>query len=161
MSSEIQTAEVTDRHSKYMLIGIFFFSMKFAVSAGMSVTEGTLNRYLDYLEIALAIAGVAFIVPICVWKLIRLRGLPTSKRILYFAPDSFTVDAIKRSQQFSWKIVFFLLIMLEIVSRETQQFPTVFYIQITISVMLGMFAASFLYISRDTDETENEIDHDA
>lgn len=156
-----QTAEVAERHSRLLLLGVLLLAFKYAASAGMSVSGGVVHQSLDYIELALALAAIGLIIPVCLWKLVKLRALPASKRILYFAPDSFAVEAINRAQRISWASVFFLLIILEIVSDKGTRLPGVFYLQISLSVMLGVFAGAFFAIYRESvepDEPEGTAD---
>lgn len=150
-----QTAEVAERHSRLLLLGVLFLALKYAASASMSVSSGALHQSLDYIELALALAGVGLIIPVCIWKLVKLRAMPTSKRILYFAPDSFAVDAINRAQRISWASLFITLIILEIISDKQTRLPAVFYLQVSLAVMLGVFAGAFFSIYREHEETED------
>lgn len=153
-----QTAEVAERHSRLLLLGVLFLALKYAASAGMSVSSGALHQSLDYIELALALVGVGLIIPVCIWKLVKLRAMPTSKRILYFAPDSFAVDAINRAQRISWASLFISLIILEIISDKQTRLPAVFYLQISLAVMLGVFAGAFFSIYREPGEPEEPED---
>jgi len=153
-----QTAEMAERHSRLLLLGVLLLAFKYAASAGMSVSGGTVHQALDYIELVLALAAVGLIIPVCIWKLVKLRAMPPSKRILYFAPDSFAVDAINRAQRISWASVFFLLIILEIISGKETQLPGVFYLQTSLSVMLGVFAGAFFFIYRESEEPEDATD---
>jgi hypothetical protein len=141
----LSTADTKDRHTGLAALGALALGLKYAADAGMHFAGQEWARILDVIGIGFGLSAVILIVPIVVWK-IRHRA-PVQRRV-YFSDQSFTATVLRKAYVASWAATMFVLLVLEVVSKDLPQLPPAFFLQLALALMFASLSVSFLILDR-------------
>lgn len=140
-------ADVGDRHRHLLAFSLLAIGAIYAVSAATHLTGETAAVYLDWVQIGGAGVAVLLLVPIFGWK---LRHRSADMRHLYFSPEGFVAETVRKAQQASWVTTFVLVILLASFDETIANLglPPEFFLEGIVGVMAGVFGAVFLVLNR-------------
>ncbi len=144
--NKTSAAELADHHRRLLLLAVLAVSVKYAASAAQHLVGATTGRYLDAVEIGMALLVIAIVLPIVLWKILRL---PRGDRHLYFSLDGFVAQSLIRAHKVSWATTFILLALLETMTENAlADIPPVFFLQLVLAVMLAALGGTFFFLNR-------------
>ena len=147
-------AERVDTHRRLLFFAMFLLSLVYAVKTAAYVVDQAVNDYLGLF--AKGVAGVLLIVVIVlVYR--KVRFLPRADRHLLASLDSYVMHVLNRACLISWFSTFALVsLLMTTTSHGSSAFPTEFYLNLTLFLMLGVFSLSFFFLLRADDRHELE-----
>lgn len=104
------------------------------------------------MQIGGALLALAAVAPIILWK---VRNRDGDLRRLYSSEEGYVAQALIRAKSASWVTTFVLLSGFTVAAKGFEDVPAQFWIQLTVAVMLAVFAGVFLVLDRG-DEPEPE-----
>lgn len=152
-----RAADVGDRHRHLLAYALLSVGVGYAASAAGHLLGGTVRSTLEWINLGGLVVAAALMVPIFTWK---LRNRSGTLRHLYFSPDGFVAETVRKAQKASWEATFVLVILLAPLGDNVfGDLPPDFYLAVIVTVMTGVFSIAFLALNRveggsDTDETE-------
>lgn len=140
-------ADVGDRHRHLLAFALLAIGVIHAASAAAHLTGETAAVYLDWVRVGGAGVAVLLLVPIFAWK---LRHRSADMRHLYFSPDGFVAETVRKAQKASWEATFVLVILLAALDETIARFglPPEFFLEGIVTLMAGVFAVVFLVLNR-------------
>lgn len=150
-TKQVATADAGDRHQTLAALAALSIALMFATRAAMHLVDPWTAEALDVVTIGFAWVGVALLVPMIYWKVLKL---PRAERHIYFSDEGFVAEVLRRAQKVSWAVTFFLLIGLEMFVGAKgydgywSTLPPEFFLQVVLAAMLGVMATVFLVLSR-------------
>lgn len=141
----LSAADTKDRHTGLAALGGLALGLKFATDAGMHFVGQEWTRILDVMGMGLLLSAVILLVPIFAWK---VRHRTPGQRRIYFSDQSFTATVFRKAHVASWAATMFLLLVLEVLSKDLPQLPSAFFLQSALAVMFASLAVSFLILDR-------------
>lgn len=140
-------ADVGDRHRHLLAFALLAIGGIHAVSAAAHLTGTTAATYLDWVQVGGAGVAVLLLVPIFAWK---LRHRSADMRHLYFSPDGFVAETVRKAQKASWEATFVLVVVLATLDETIAGLglPPEFFLSGIVALMAGVFALVFLVLNR-------------
>jgi len=155
-SNQISTPEAFDRHRRLVAVALLAMSVMFGAKAAEHLVGPGPGRYLDYLQLSMAVLMGVILARVVYWKLVKL---PKGERHLYFSSDGFVMDSLNRAIRASWSVTFLLLMALEVFTSDddfTTTLPSEFFLALAIAAMLGVVSSVFFFLNRaDADESSH------
>jgi hypothetical protein len=142
---DISPAEASDRHKRLLGLSMLALALLFATGAAEHVLGPDAELYLDIVSKGLAIFIIVPTSWVGYWKLWKL---PSDQRELYFSADGFVMDALYRAQRTSWATTLVVLAVAVTVfdGPRLNAYPTEFYLDAVLALMLGVLSAAFFYL---------------
>ena len=140
----LPSGEAIDKKIHLIIIAVFIVSLKAATEVAATVVGEDVKNVLDNIQIALMILVLAIMGHVAYWKLTKF---PKEHRNLFYNPDGFVVEVLRRAcaATVSWTFVI-LSIAGPLAGRRFSDLPGRFFIEGTICFMTALFSLSFLYI---------------
>lgn len=153
----IPIAEAMDRHMRFVVLGMFLFSLKWAAAAATHLAGQEMAGYLNLASDIATGLGLAIILFALAWKLRRLSKIPRGQRRAFLDPDGYVADVFKKSCVISWSWTFVVLVFMEAAARkQLGTLPSEFFVRFSIFAMLAVFSVSFFIRSRGGEDDFDE-----
>ncbi len=146
--------EVADRLLLRMTIGMGFLSVAHALSAATYVVTDVVAGYLDNLATLLSVLLAIVVFPV----LIKFSRFRKEEQCDSSGAESYISEVFTRASVKAFAITFIFVMVLEPVSeRYFTDLPTVFFLNLILSLALGALCLTFFYLIRnDTDDFDEE-----
>lgn len=145
MAEALSTADLADRHRRYLAYAMLACAFMFGANAAEHVVGPeyvTVAKLTQLVMVGLMFLGV---LPTVNWK---LRNRDRDLRHIYFDEDGYAARSLDRAKSASWVITFIGLVVLTPFTRELVTAPTPFFLHSTLALMVGVFSVVFLYFDR-------------
>ena len=152
-------ADIGDRHRHLLALALLAIGVGFGASAVGHPAGESAEVYLDWIQVGGTAIAVLLLVPIFGWK---LRNRSADLRHLYFSPEGFVAENMRKAQKASWEATFVVVILLTVLDETLARrgLPPGFYLEGIVALMTGVFSLTFLLLNRvethrGPDETED------
>ncbi len=150
----LSTADVADRHRQLIAFVFFVAAVKYAATAAIQVVSEEVGRYLDCVEVGAVVLMLGLMLPILVWKIVKL---PKAERHIYLSTDGYAAQTLVRAQKVSWIVTFILLTLVAgMTDRLLAHVPPSFFVNGTVAVMLVVVSTVFFSLNRADDLQDPE-----
>lgn len=150
-SDDLSTPDIADRHRRHMALAMLTAGLAWAAGAVEPLTGPETARLIEMVQIVMAALTFLLLGPMIVWK---LRNRDRDLRHLYHSEDGYVAQTLGRAKNASWVATFVLIAFLSPVAGRFEAVPAEFFLKLTMSGMLVVFAGAFLFLNR------NDIDSD-
>jgi len=154
-------ADVGDRHRHLLALALLAIGVGYAAAAAAHLLGAPAGRYLEWIQVGGTAIAVALLVPIIAWK---LRNRSGDLRHLYFGPEGFVAETVRKAQKASWECTFVVVILVASLDETLADvgLPPEFFLEATVALMTGIFSVTFLVLnrvegSRGPDEREDVV----
>lgn len=140
-------ADIGDRHRHLLALALLAIGVGFGASAVGHPAGEAAEAYLDWVQVGGSVIAVLLLVPIFAWK---LRNRSADMRHLYFSPEGFVAETVRRAQKASWEATFVVVVLLAVLDETLARIglPTEFYLEGVVALMTGVFGVTFLVLNR-------------
>jgi len=155
-------ADIGDRHRHLLAFALLAIGVAYGASAVGHPLDPAAEAYLDWVQVGGTAIAVLLLAPIFAWK---LRNRSADLRHLYFSPEGFVAETMRRAQKASWEATFVVVILLAALDETLAGvgLPPEFFLEGIVALMTGVFSVTFLVLNRvegdrDPDEREDAAD---
>jgi hypothetical protein len=140
-------ADVGDRHRHLLALALLAIGVGFGASAVGHAAGEAAELYLDWVQVGGTAIAVLLVVPIFAWK---LRNRNADLRHLYFSPEGFVAETMRKAQKASWEATFVVVMLLTVLDETLARvgLPPGFYLEAIVALMTGVFGVTFLVLNR-------------
>lgn len=140
-------ADIGDRHRHLLALALLAIAVGFGASAVGHPLDEAAEVYLDWVQVGGSAIAVLLVVPIFTWK---LRNRSADLRHLYFSPEGFVAETMRKAQKASWESTFVVVILLTVLDETLARvgLPPEFYLEGIVALMTGVFGVTFLVLNR-------------
>lgn len=140
-------ADIGDRHRHLLAFALLAIGAGYGASAVGHLAGGSAEVYLDRVQIGGTAIAVLLLVPIFAWK---LRNWSADLRHLYFSPEGFVAETMRKAQKASWEATFVVVILLAALDESLArvELPPEFYLEGIAALMACVFGVTFLVLNR-------------
>lgn len=140
-------ADIGDRHRHLLAFALVAIAVGFGASAVGHPLDEAAEVYLDWVQIGGTAIAVLLLTPIFAWK---LRNRSADMRHLYFSPEGFVAETMRKAQKASWEATFVVVMLLAVLDETLARvgLPPEFYLEGIVALMTGVFGVSFLVLNR-------------
>jgi hypothetical protein len=141
-------ADIGDRHRHLLALALLAIGVGFGASAAGHPLGESAEIYLDWIQVGGTAIAVLMLVPIFGWK---LRNRSADLRHLYFSPEGFVAETMRKAQKTSWEATFVVVILLTVLDQTLARLglPPEFYLEGIVALMTGVFGVTFFVLNRD------------
>jgi len=155
MTSPTALAEAADRRWHLLATALLLIACKAGISAAAVLAEPPITTYLDWAEMATALAALA----VALWLLFfKFMKVPAHLRHRFLNMEGFVASTIQKAFKLSWLVTFVALTILAPASRRFTTIPGEFFMQSLLALMLGVFSVAFFLMNASGEEDEGPID---
>ena len=143
----VSPADIGDRHRHLLALALLALGVGYGASAAGHPAGGSAEVYLDWVQVGGTAIAVLLLVPIFAWK---LRNRSADLRHLYFGPEGFVAETMRKAQKVSWEATFVVVILLAALDETLARagLPPEFYLEGIVALMTGVFGVTFLVLNR-------------
>jgi len=140
-------ADIGDRHRHLLALALLALGVGFGASAVGHPAGQAAEVYLDWVQVGGTALAVLLLSPILAWK---LRNRSADLRHLYFSPEGFVAETVRKAQKASWEATFLVVILLAALDETLARLglPPEFYLEGIVALMTGVFGVTFLVLNR-------------
>ncbi len=149
---KISPADQVDNHRRLLFLAMFLLSLIFGIKTTAYLIDEETKEVLNIT--AKVLAGLFAIVLISSIYL-KLAYIPRKQRHLFNSPDSYVTQVFNQSCRNSWVLTFVLLTLISVTtSQYSSAYPTEFYLNLIMFIMLMVFSLSFFVLFQAVTEEE-------
>lgn len=151
--SPVSAADIGDRHRRLLALAMLSLGAMHAAWAAEDVAGAEIAHLLELVEAGCFLVALCLFAPMVLWKLKARRG---DEWHLYTGDDGFVADSLSRAHIASWGATILLVTVLATLDRSMAGYPPELFLKIVAAEMLIVFSAVFLYLTRSTDDEQDD-----
>jgi hypothetical protein len=148
-------AELADRSLRILVAAMFALAAIFCLSVAQFFATDSAAAFIDLVVKALGIVIVVLMATLYFWK---FRPMTSGQRRRHFAEDGFLQIGFRKAMAQSWMLTFLVLVVLqaldELVLARLPEMPVEIVVKAVLALMLVLFSAGFLVLTRTSDDHE-------
>ena len=149
----INPAQVVDQFMQRTVIGVALLATKHAGNAVQYLVSDRVSHWIGWGNNAISLMIVLLLFP-AFFRYFRLRRTNPSVCI---KSDGFLSQMFKEAAARAFAITFVtLLVMVLVTQKALQDLPAAFFLNIAVAVCIGSLAAAYFFLTRDTDDEDDD-----
>jgi len=149
----VNPAQVVDQFMQRLAVGVGLLSLKHAGNAAQYLVSDTVRHWIGWGNTALSVLIVLILFPAFL-RYVRLRRSGTEVCI---KSDGYLSHMFKEATTHAFSATFITLIALVLITQKIlQDMPAAFFLNIAVAVCIGSLAVSYFFLTRDTDDEDDD-----